>query len=359
MKKKWVVLGLTTLILLLPGCTIHLGSNGSNWGKGVTIIETKRENSVINLEGIKKAKLNLSIGVAKLNVEGGTSNDKLMDSEFVYNVEEWKPVVNYSKNNDEGKLSIEQPSSTTSNISGKFKYEWNLKFNSNVLFDIDADMGVGKSNLDLRKLNFESLDLQLGVGETTIDMSGSYNHDIDVDIDGGVGSTVIYVPKNMNCIIDLETGVGGINIDGFVKNGSRYTYESNDAKNTIRIDLSAGVGSIKVRQKGSEENISSDVKKTASNGKYTIDQFTSAVLSNDTTLVDEIIESKSIDINQKDSEGKYPLEKALVFENCEMIRTLLDAGANPKAITPNGKTICENVMKTDDKTLRAIFSEFQ
>jgi len=113
-------------------------------------------------------------------------------------------------------------------------------------------MGVGKSNLDLRKINLEKLQLQLGVGETTIDMSGSYNHDIDVDIDGGVGSTVIYVPKNMNCIIDLETGVGGINIDGFVKNGSRYTYESNDAKNTIRIDLSAGVGSIKVRQKGSE-----------------------------------------------------------------------------------------------------------
>lgn len=359
MKKKWVAWVLAVLLLLLPGCTIQINSDGNDWKSRLTIIDTKRENNTLPLEGIKRANVNLNVGVIKtLNLEGGAPSDKLMDSEFVYNVKEWKPIVNFNKNNDEGKLSIDQPSTKNSSISSNIKYEWNLKFNSNTLLDIDADMGVGKSSFDLSKVNLEKLKLQLGVGESTIDMSGNYSHDVDVDIDGGVGSTTIYVPRNMNCTVDFDAGVGKISIDGFSKDGSRYTYESSSAKNTIKMDVHAGVGSIKVKLKDSEANTSTNVKAASAN--CTIDQFADAVLSNNTELIDAVLKSKSIDINQKNSEGKYPLEMALVLGgNCEMAQTLLEAGANPKVVVANGKTIYETVMAGNNKTLKAIFSEYE
>ncbi|WIV12737.1 hypothetical protein [Proteiniborus sp. MB09-C3] len=97
------------------------------------------------------------------------------------------------------------------------------------------------------------------------------------------------------------------------------------------------------------------VYKSASDSKYSIDDLTNAVLINDLELVEKIINDKVIDINQKDSNGKFPLEIVLVMENCDMARILLRAGADPQVVTEDGKTIYELVMNTDNKALKEIF----
>lgn len=248
MKKGIVIASLTTLALLFSSCSIKYGDNsrGLTITKNATIIDTRNEKNTIELENTKKVKLDLNIGVAKLNIEGGS--DKLMDSEFIYNVEEWKPVVNLKKG-ETAELEINQPHSNVNNISNNIKYEWNLKFNEKVPFEINADMGVGKSDLDFSKMNLEKLDLKLGVGQTNLDVSGSYNHDVDIKIEGGVGATTLYVPKSINIRIDVNKGVGAVDISGFVKNGSSYSYESKDSKHTMNIKVNTGVGAVKVIQR--------------------------------------------------------------------------------------------------------------
>ncbi len=92
---------------------------------------------------------------------------------------------------------------------------------------------------------------------------------------------------------------------------------------------------------------------------YTIDQLCDASLSNDIELVKKIIDSKVVDINQKDSEGYYPIEKTLPFENCELAIILLDAGANPHVISKyadsNNMTVYDYALNTNNKSFKDIF----
>lgn len=93
----------------------------------------------------------------------------------------------------------------------------------------------------------------------------------------------------------------------------------------------------------------------ASVSSYSIDAFSSAVLQNDTSLVNAAIKS-GIDINQKDSHGTYPLEQVLPFGNCPMAKRLLDAGADPYLKTADGSTIHQLALKTGNSTLIKIFT---
>lgn len=99
------------------------------------------------------------------------------------------------------------------------------------------------------------------------------------------------------------------------------------------------------------------VYKSASDSKYSIDDLTNAVLINDLELVEKITNDKVIDINQKDSNGKFPLEMVLVMENCEMAELLLKNGGNPYVITTSGRSIYEIVMNNSNKMLKEIFKE--
>ena len=96
-----------------------------------------------------------------------------------------------------------------------------------------------------------------------------------------------------------------------------------------------------------------------STNHYNVDDLSNAVLVNDLKFAQEIINGKNLDINQKDSNGKYPLEMVLVMGNCEMAELLLENGANPYVITSSGQSIYELAMIFDNKVLKAIFKRYK
>lgn len=97
--------------------------------------------------------------------------------------------------------------------------------------------------------------------------------------------------------------------------------------------------------------------KNEKNLKYTLERLNDAILENNISLVKEILESKTLDINKKDLNGKYPLEMVLVMNNCDMAKILLRAGADPYVRTEDGITIYEKVMLEGSKYLKEIFKE--
>ena len=119
---------------------------------------------------------------------------------------------------------------------------------------------------------------------------------------------------------------------------------------------SSGQSIYELVMNGSNKTLKEIFEESAENYvKYTVDQLSQAVLVNDIDTVNKIIESKTVNINQKDSKGKYPLERILVMGNCDMAKILLKAGADPHIETKNGKTIYELVMEFDSKVLKTIF----
>lgn len=104
---------------------------------------------------------------------------------------------------------------------------------------------------------------------------------------------------------------------------------------------------------------SANAKNSSTGSRYTIDQLSQAVLDNNTDLVQRIIQSKSVDINHKDSHSTYPIEQLLVMDNCPMARILLKAGANPHVITADGKSMYDKVMNGDNALLKSIFQQYR
>ena len=249
-RKYFLVIAIALISLVFSSCTITINENGDNNSSKVTVGETKKEDKAIDASGEKELKADLNMGVGKLEVKG--SSDKILDAKFTYNVERWKPKVDYSKTGDKGDLRISNPEGSFNGMNGSnVKNQWDISLNKDIPLSIDLEAGVGDCNLNLSDMNLKQLIIEAGVGNIKVDASGNYKNDVDVKVEGGVGNTTIYVPKNMGVKVRTEKGVGKIDVSGFKTQDSdtfiNDFYES--SRNKMEVDVEAGVGNITVKQK--------------------------------------------------------------------------------------------------------------
>jgi hypothetical protein len=205
-------------------------------------------NKVIELDGEESLDAEIKIGVGELVLAGGTED--LFEGDFVYNIKEWEPEINYSKTDKSGRLKVAQPSFTNIKPVGNATYKWTLSMNQDVPTDLDLEFGVGEGNIDLRGMNLSNLDMKMGVGEVELDLSGQWENSFDASIKGGIGAATIYLPKDVGVKVDFDGGIGDIEAVGLNKDGKAFyndAYEKSDV--TIHLDIKAGIGEIKLKVK--------------------------------------------------------------------------------------------------------------
>ena len=209
--------------------------------------ELKEENLTVQLGEAETVELDLDMGSGKLKLKGGAR--ELMEAYFAYNIDRWKPEVDYYISGNRGILKIQQGESSGIPV-GKTRNTWEISLSNDVPIAVKVDFGAGEGKLDFSELMLESLDIDMGVGDLTIDLTGEQKKDLDVDIEGGVGSATIYLPENIGVRVDIDGGIGSVNAKDFNKSGHVYT---NDAfgKTDVSIDIKidAGIGSIELKLK--------------------------------------------------------------------------------------------------------------
>lgn len=209
--------------------------------------EMVEETRTIELGKAKHVELELKMGAGVLKVQAGAA--ELMEGYFSYNIDSWKPEVEYSLFGSRGLLKVEQGKSRGMTI-GRKRNKWEISLNEDVPIDIKVDLGAGQSKLDLRGLKLNSLDIDMGVGELMVDLSGERNQSLDVTIDGGVGSATIYLPEDIGVRVKIDGGLGSINARNFNKRGDVYTNDAFGKTDiSIDIDVDAGIGSIDLELK--------------------------------------------------------------------------------------------------------------
>jgi N-terminal domain of toast_rack, DUF2154 len=205
--------------------------------------ELQRESRTIQPENARSVFTELQMGAGELNVTG--SADALMEADFAYNVADWKPRVNYEVSGDTGELSVRQGSGQGLNLGGDARNEWEVRFNDEVPTELRVEMGAGESALDLDSLDLEGLDLQMGAGTTTVDLTGDYGQDLDASIQGGVGEATIMLPSEVGVRARAQGGLGNINAEGLQKEGDSYVNDAyGDSDVTLEVDVQGGVGEI-------------------------------------------------------------------------------------------------------------------
>ncbi len=238
-------LGLISVVAfvgLIAGCTCRGSSN-------VRVGELRTESRSIDLDGVESVTVILSAGVGEVAVSGGAR--ELADAEFEYNVEEWRPEIDYRRDGTRGVLTITQGGSSKCNIGSRAKSSWDLVLNSDVRLDLEIEMGAGDVRLNLAGLELRHLDVDAGFGNIVIDMTGDWTDDVAVNIDGGVGNIELRVPDSVGVRVERDVGIGSTETHGFTKRGGYFVndaYGETDA--TLDINVDAGIGKIRIESVG-------------------------------------------------------------------------------------------------------------
>ena len=254
------------LLVAVTACGIRAGNDQEEPTELRTLTETVARNDVDDLT------TQITIGVGKLLVTAGA--DQLMEADFEYNQESWKPEIDFQSSGDKGQLSISQPDLADDfnfNFRDKQRNEWRIRLNDDVLQTLECRMGAGESELDLRGLTLRRLNvdagvgeheimlantslpeltLNVGVGEVTLDLSGAWKNHLRAEIDGGIGELNLMVPTNVGVRLDVSGGLGSVDVPpSYIKDGNEYTNEAyQSAEFRLEIDVDAGIGSIDVEE---------------------------------------------------------------------------------------------------------------
>jgi hypothetical protein len=230
-----VLLALVTTIstIGLSGCVVNLDHGGS----------VQHETQSIDLDKSEMARVEIKLGAGELQVDGGSP--KLMDADFEYNIASWKPIVRYDPSSFRSQLRIEQPGGVHG--GSHVDYKWNLRFNDKVPLDVSLDLGAGEAHMNLGSMNLRSVQVNVGVGEVTLDLRGNPTRDYAVNLNGGVGHARVYLPRDTGVIANATGGIGDVSVRGLEKRGGHWINPAHEnAAVTIHVDIKGGIGQIEI-----------------------------------------------------------------------------------------------------------------
>lgn len=235
-KKRLVVLVTVSAALSLSGCACG--------GRSVDIVDLQTDTFSIPTDSAQRAVIELDLGVGELLIEGGSL--ALCSGEIDYNVAEWKPVIEHSLDGDMAIVRVTQPSVNGRSIGSKARTHWALKVSDDIPAHLVIDIGVGESRIDLADAMVERIDVDAGVGEVVINV-GNVRSDLTIDVDSGVGTVAIYVPDDVGVHVDCDRGIGSFEHSGLTRSHGGYVnaaYGESEILISIRVD--SGVGEVRV-----------------------------------------------------------------------------------------------------------------
>jgi len=123
--------------------------------------------------------------------------------------------------------------------------DWRIGLNQRVTYDLDLNLGVGQSTIDLSRLSLSGGQFDVGVGsaEMRLPSSGRFR----LSINGGIGSLRIIVPRDVALRAEVDTGIGSFNPGGRMRSVGEDTYETEgfgSADNAITLIVDVGIGSV-------------------------------------------------------------------------------------------------------------------
>lgn len=219
------------LIMILPVC--------------VPVGELQEETRMVEKGEVERVDVTIEMAAGELRIQGGSK--ALFEGDFGYNVDKWKPDIDYHTLGKQGILKVRQ--GKVSGIpAGEGKNRWDIYLNEEVPLNMRVNFGAGEGKLDLRGLILDSLAIDMGVGDLSVNLTGEHSQDLDVSIDGGVGSATVYLPKDLGVRVQVDKGIGSVKAIGFNQRGSVYTNDAyGEVEITIDVQVDAGIGTIDLR----------------------------------------------------------------------------------------------------------------
>jgi len=255
---------LTLWIIIVTALFVSLGCAVGNFRiDTVTVGELNKETQTVDVGDAEQVRVYIKMGTGELKVNHGA--EALMRANFTYNVADWKPQVDYTVTDGSGRLNIRQPSSEQISARSDIRYTWDLKFSEEIPLDMRIECGAGNGEVKLGQLNITNLDaklsagsfvidlggnqsldhleLDMGAGDITVDLTGGWEHNVEVYIQGGIGKTILRLPKDIGVRVVVNKAIGKIDTSGLTRDGDVYVNAAYGVSPvTVEINIQSGIG---------------------------------------------------------------------------------------------------------------------
>jgi hypothetical protein len=203
------------------------------------------ETKTVNREDAKAVRMYVEMPAGQLRIEGGAN--RLLEADF-YHLGSWSvPEVDYSVSEGVGTLKISQQGG--GQMMGKSDNTWNLKVNDETPLDLKVDVGAGRGEFQLAKIDLTRLELNIGAGQANVDLTGERSKDLKAEIQGGVGEAVVRLPKNVGVVATVHGGLGSVDVHGLKEEDGQYVNAAYGiSPSTLRLTVEGGIGHIKLEQ---------------------------------------------------------------------------------------------------------------
>ena len=228
MKKLLIFGSIIMLALISFGCSMFTGGDK---------VKTDGGSFTIEKDDATELDVQIEMGVGELTVAKGS--DDWVEGSFDTNTKELEPIITYKK----GSVVIEHKDHKGIRI-GKIKNQWELALSDNIPIDLSVDTGASSATLDLQQLQLNKLNVETGVGELNLNLSGDRKKGFKANIQTGVGSAIIILPSDVGVKIKTDSGIGNIEASDLISKGNgvyvNEAYENADV--IIEIVAEVGVG---------------------------------------------------------------------------------------------------------------------
>lgn len=225
---------------------LALAGLASSCGGGMDMedaMPAKTENISIERGKAEMVKAVIRMGAGEMEITAGATG-KLMDGEF-RGVK--KPEVRYDGQGARGLLEIRSDRKKLSWGTNEGDH-WKIRLDKSTPVDLELHLGAGESSLDLSGLALRSVEVHMGVGELKLNLDGNYGRDVQVDVHGGVGRAEIRLPRKMGAQVDAKAGIGSVDVRGLTKDSSgKYVNAAFEkSSHQVRCSVRGGVGEIEL-----------------------------------------------------------------------------------------------------------------
>jgi len=223
--------------LLFVPLLVVAACNHGEWDVG----PPQTESETVKLGEAKSARVEIDMPAGELSVVSGAK--ELLEADFSYGNSSSRPQVEYNVTSGQGRLTIRQPDSYRGRRGGR--NSWDLHLSNKVPMELKVDQGAGRAKLVLGGLALSRLEVEIGAGETDVDLTGDWKNDLTATIQGGVGRATVRLPTDVGVRASAQGGIGAIHVHGLRKDGNAYVNEAyGKSPVTVNVQVQGGVGEI-------------------------------------------------------------------------------------------------------------------
>ncbi len=212
-----IVLIIVGVLLLVGDLSLLIAVLFIAFGVGMIIVRPSIEEAHFSepVGETRAASVDINLSVGEAQVATRPDSDHLIDADLVY-----LGSVHFAvSGEDEKRITLRQSSTPMDWLNNLFgwigvnrKLRWAINLHPDVPTALQLQGGVGQATVDLSGLQLTDLSLQGGVGEMRITLPAP-DERYQARIKGGVGEIAVRIADDADLELNISSGVGEITVD--------------------------------------------------------------------------------------------------------------------------------------------------